>query len=245
MITINQLAPKGEGAVPARKKGASAPRRFCVRKARCDGLETRDAIIAAAELEFADKGYELASAREICRRAGVNSALLSRYFGSKEALYRTVAKRLFGDLGAPLAALAEGVCGDAQWRAAVREWIDDMLFMALPSEKAQRLCAALFRHEVTRPTKFHAEFKEAFGRPVYEGLRNLLAMKVADGERLELLTASIWAQVSAYALADGKWVETFRPAGLGNRAWSEKIAAHICESVFTAVEKGKAKTWKR
>ncbi len=199
---------------------------------RCDGAETRDAILAAAAAEFAEKGYELASAREICRRAGANSALLSRYFGSKEALYRIIAKRLFGDLGAPLAALADGVRGEAQWRARVREWIDDMLFMTLPTEDAQKLCAALFRHEVTRPTKFHAEFKEAFGRPVYEGLRKLLAMKVKDGERLELLTSSVWAQVSAYALADAKWVESFRPAGLGNRAWADKIADVICEMLF-------------
>ena len=204
---------------------------------RRDGAETRDAILAAAEAEFAEKGYELASAREICRRAGANSALLSRYFGSKEALYRIVAKRLFGDLGAPLAALADGVRGDAEWRARVREWIDDMLFMTLPTEKAQKLCAALFRHEVTRPTKFHAEFKEAFGRPVYEGLRKLLAMKVKDDERLELLTSSVWVQVSAYALADAKWVESFRPAGLGNRAWADKIAAFICEGIFNLGKK--------
>ena len=160
------------------------------RKARQDGVETREAILAAAEQEFADKGFELASAREICRRAGANSALLSRYFGSKEALYRLVAKRLFGDLGAPLATLADGVKDEKSWRAAVREWVDDMLFMTLPTERAQKLCAGLFRHEVTRPTKFHDEFKEAFGRPVYEGLRKLLAMKVKDEERLELLTTS-------------------------------------------------------
>ena len=147
------------------------------RKARQDGAATREAILAAAAEEFADKGFALASARAICRRAGANSALLSRYFGSKEALYRLVAKRLFGDLGAPLARLADGVTDEKSWRAAVREWVDDMLFMTLPTEKAQKLCAALFRHEVTRPTKFHAEFKEAFGRPVYGGLRQLLAMK--------------------------------------------------------------------
>ena len=110
------------------------------RKARADGVETREAIIAAAEGEFAEKGFELASAREICRRAGVNSALLSRYFGSKDALYRIVAKRLFGDLGAPLAALADGVTDDASWRGAVREWVDDMLFMTIPTERAQKLC---------------------------------------------------------------------------------------------------------
>ena len=207
------------------------------RKARQDGVETREAILAAAEAEFAEKGFELASAREICRRAEVNSALLSRYFGSKEALYRIVAKRLFGDLGAPLAALADGVRDEKSWRAAVREWVDDMLFMTLPTEKAQRLCAALFRHEVTRPTKFHAEFKKAFGRPVYEGLRKLLAMKVKDEERLELLTTSIWAQVSVYALADEKWHRSFRPKGIGNRAWAEKVTDSICESVFLALHK--------
>ena len=208
-----------------------------VRKARSDGAETRSGIVGAAEEEFAAKGYDLASAREICRRAGVNSALLSRYFGSKEGLYRIVAKRLFGDLGAPLAALADGVKDEKSWRAAVREWVDDMLFMTLPTERAQKLCAALFRHEVTRPTKFHAEFKEAFGRPVYEGLRKLLAMKMKNEDRLELLTTSVWAQVSVYALADAKWHASFRPAGVGNRAWAEKVTDSICEQVFLALNK--------
>ena len=205
------------------------------RKLRRDGLATREAILAAAEQEFAGKGFELASAREICRRAGANSALMNRYFGSKETLYRLVAKRLFGDLGAPLARLADGVTDEKSWCAAVREWVEDMLFMTLPTERAQRLCAGLFRHEVTRPTKFHDEFKEAFGRPVYEGLRKLLAMKVKDEERLELLTMSIWAQVSVYALADEKWHRSFRPTGVGNRAWAEKVTDSICESVFVSV----------
>ena len=209
------------------------------RKTRCDGERTREAILAAAEAEFAEKGFELASAREICRRADANAALISRYFGSKESLYRIVAKRLFGDLGAPLAKLADGVKDEKSWRAAVREWVDDMLFMTLPTERAQKLCAALFRHEVTRPTKFHAEFKEAFGRPVFDGLRKLLAMKVRDDESLDLWTSSVWAQVSVYALADKKWHASFRPAGVGNRAWAEKVAAHICEGVFEATKNTK------
>ncbi len=216
---------KGKGSGDAVLAGRS-------RKARQDGVETREAILAAAEAEFAEKGFALASAREICRRARANSALMNRYFGSKEALYRIVAKRLFGDLGAPLAKLADGVKDEKSWRAAVREWVDDMLFMTLPTEKAQKLCAGLFRHEVTSPTKFHEEFKEAFGRPVYEGLRKLLAMKVKDEEGLELLTTSIWAQVSVYALADRKWHDSFRPKGLDNRAWAEKVRDHICEQVL-------------
>jgi len=207
-----------------------------VRKARQDGIETREAIVAAAEAEFAENGFELASAREICRRAKANVALLCRYFGSKEALYRIVARRLFGDLGAPLATLHEKVRDDASWRAAVREWVDDMLFMTLPTEQAQKLCALLFRQEVTRPTKFHKEFKEAFGRPVFEGLKKLLAMKVKDSEQLDLWTSAIWAQVSVYALSDRKWHADFKPSGTGVREWAGKVSAHICETLFKALE---------
>ena len=208
-----------------------------VRKTRVDGIETREAILAAAQEEFAEKGFELASAREICRRAGVNSALLSRYFGSKEDLYRIVAKKLFGDLGAPLAALYEKAGDEASWRAAVREWVEDMLFMTLPTEKEQKLCAALFRHEVTRPTKFHNEFKEAFGRPVYDGLKKLLSRKITRPEALDLWASSIWAQVSIYALADEKWHKSFRPKGVASRKWSEMVSNHICEMIFTSLDK--------
>jgi AcrR family transcriptional regulator len=207
-----------------------------VRKTRVDGIETREAIIAAAQEEFAEKGFDLASAREICRKAKVNSALLNRYFGSKEALYRIVAKKLFGDLGAPLANLSEKVSDENSLCAALREWVDDMLFMTLPTEKIQKLCAKLFCHEVTRPTKFYAEFKESFGRPVYEGLKKLLAHKIKDKLALDLWASSIWTQVSAYALADTKWHSSFRPNGVKTRDWADKIADHICSQFFRALK---------
>ena len=206
------------------------------RKNRVDGERTRGKILAEAEREFAEKGYELASVREITRRAGVNMALANRYFGSKEDLYRLVAKRLFGDLGAPMAALAEKATDEASWRAAVREWVDDFLFMTLPTEPAQELCAALFRHEVTHPTKFHAEFLRDFGKPVYDALRNLLARAIADETQLELWTTSVWAQVSVYALADKTWHASFRPEGVGVRAWAEEVRDHICATLFACVE---------
>ena len=209
------------------------------RRARQDGVETREAILAAAEDEFAEKGFELASAREICRRAGVNSALLSRYFGSKDELYRIVAKRLFGDLGAPLAKLADNVRDEETWRAAVREWVNDMLFMTIPTKRAQKLCAALFRHEVTRPTKFHRELSDAFGKPVYEGLRALISRKVKDSERLDLWCSSVWAQVSVYALADSAWHKAFRPRGAKSRAWAKRVSDHICDQVFLSLDSKK------
>ena len=206
------------------------------RKERCDGCETREAILDAAEEEFSDKGFELASMREICRKADANSALASRYFGSKAGLYRVVAKRLFGDLGAPMTVLAASVRDDATWKAAVREWVADFLYMTMPTAKAQKRCAGLFRHEVTAPTKFHVEFMRAFGKPVYDALHALIAMKVKDAHRIELMTSSVWAQVAVYALSDSRLHASFRPKGVTVEAWREKVCDHVCENVYGGVK---------
>ena len=146
-----------------------------------------------------------------------------------------MAKRLFGDLGAPMATLAEKAVDGASWRAAIREWVDDFLFMTIPTEKAQKLCAGLFRHEVVSPTKFHAEFKRDFGKPVYDALRELLSMALDDEDAIELWASSIWAQVSVYALADRKWHASFRPTGAKASDWRSKVGEHIAGSAFASI----------
>lgn len=52
-----------------------------------DARATKDAILDAARIVFMNKGYDSAGTREIAERAGVNVALISRYFGSKEGLF--------------------------------------------------------------------------------------------------------------------------------------------------------------
>lgn len=207
-----------------------------MRKMRTDGQATREAILASAEVEFSEKGFELASVRAICTKAGANVALADRYFGSKDALYRIVAKRLFGDLGAPMAAVAERAKTADGWREAVREWVGDFLFMTLPTERPQVLCRGLFRHEVVRPTKFHDEFIRDYGKPIYDSLRQLVEAVEKDPVKIELLTSSIWSQIAVYALADESWQKNFRPQGVTTASWRETVCDHICENFFAAVE---------
>ena len=49
--------------------------------------DTREAILAAARVAFADKGYDGASIRLIAGGAGVDPALIHHYFGTKEQLF--------------------------------------------------------------------------------------------------------------------------------------------------------------
>ncbi|MFI7100900.1 TetR/AcrR family transcriptional regulator [Streptomyces sp. NPDC050161] len=57
---------------------------------RRDARATRRRLLEAAADLFAERGYEAATVRDIAARAGVNQALLFRYFGSKNALLTEV-----------------------------------------------------------------------------------------------------------------------------------------------------------
>lgn len=48
---------------------------------------TKDAILAAARERFAEVGFDKASIRSIATAAGVDSALVHHYFGTKQALF--------------------------------------------------------------------------------------------------------------------------------------------------------------
>ncbi|MEU6509036.1 TetR family transcriptional regulator [Streptomyces sp. NPDC046942] len=55
-----------------------------------DARGTRARILHAAGAVFAERGYEAATVRDIAGRAGVNQALIFRYFGSKKTLLTEV-----------------------------------------------------------------------------------------------------------------------------------------------------------
>jgi len=55
--------------------------------------DKRDEILDAAEILFAEHGFEAVSVREISKAADINIAMISYYFGSKEKLYEEVVNR--------------------------------------------------------------------------------------------------------------------------------------------------------
>jgi AcrR family transcriptional regulator len=57
-----------------------------------DAEATRAAILAAAKIHFARSGYEGAFARDIAAEAGVDAALINRYFGGKQGLFEAALK---------------------------------------------------------------------------------------------------------------------------------------------------------
>jgi AcrR family transcriptional regulator len=55
-----------------------------------DAQATRLALLKAGQRRFGVLGYDRTTTRDIAKDAGVNLALISRYFGGKEGLYQAV-----------------------------------------------------------------------------------------------------------------------------------------------------------
>ncbi|HEY6640804.1 TetR/AcrR family transcriptional regulator [Povalibacter sp.] len=70
---------------------ARAVRRHKVKApVREDGAQTRRQLLEVAGQVFAAQGYERATSKEICRRAGANIAAVNYHFGGKDGLYAAV-----------------------------------------------------------------------------------------------------------------------------------------------------------
>jgi Transcriptional regulator len=61
-----------------------------------DAARTRQALLVAAQEIFSIHGYADAGVRQITARAGVNMALVNRYFGSKERLFEEALRDILG-----------------------------------------------------------------------------------------------------------------------------------------------------
>lgn len=91
-------------------KSAGAPRRRGRPSADC--AQGADNLLRTARRNFALRGYEATSVREIARQAALDPALIAHHFGSKEALWLAVVHQI-KELMDPMLETAEALRGDA------------------------------------------------------------------------------------------------------------------------------------
>ncbi|MFD8912874.1 TetR family transcriptional regulator [Streptomyces sp. NPDC059575] len=78
------------------------------RPPRTESGDTRDRILAAAREEFSERGYEKTSVRGIAKAAGVDSALVHHYFGTKDQIFEAAVTVSFAPALAAPDAIVEG-----------------------------------------------------------------------------------------------------------------------------------------
>jgi AcrR family transcriptional regulator len=111
--------------------------------AKRSARDSRAAILRAAALEFAERGFDAARVDRIAARARLNKAMLYYHFGSKRALYLEVLRDVFQTVGARARAIADGP-GDAPGKmdawiativeeAAARPWFPPIMLREIAS----------------------------------------------------------------------------------------------------------------
>jgi AcrR family transcriptional regulator len=112
---------------------------------------TKAAILAAAREQFGASGYQAATIRGIAASAGIDPAMVMRYFGSKEGLFAAAAEF---DLQIPdVAAIPKEQVGQALVAHFLDRWEGDDTLMALlrtgvTNESAAGRLQALFASQV-------------------------------------------------------------------------------------------------
>ena len=164
---------------------------------------TKARLLEAAGEEFAEKGFEKATIRGICDRAGANVAAVNYHFGDKEQLYaRAVIEAHRCEMREP-----------EDWRSAVshidepkeqlRQFIAHFLTRVLAIEEEESWHHTLMLRELLRPTQASETLVREVIRPKFDLLRGFLRKlrPEADERRLNALAFSVVGQCMHYKMA--------------------------------------------
>lgn len=171
--------------------------------------DSRQRLLMAAILVFAEKGYDGAGIREIAQRAKANSALVQYYFGSKEGLYTATLQFLFeqgpNSVGAlpppPVPGEPDALRkAEESLRGYIRAFLEDLFACHGSEHCSEEMHGAIhlfWTRELLKPALDRAEMLLAHIQPNVDYLDGCLRILRSDldEEALFLMGCSIHSQI--------------------------------------------------
>ncbi|GAB6166237.1 CerR family C-terminal domain-containing protein [Thermostilla marina] len=200
--------------------------------------DTKTRIIEAAGPIFAEKGFEGATAREICDAAGVNVAAVNYYFGSKENLYAEVVRSAMPVLAEDFTTVASdaGMTPEDKLRLFIRTLVEHMLGRPAPVWKAMLVMREMLSQSSLCREQFIAHIRMNF-----QALLSILDQLLPPGtpEHRRYQTAfSVISQCVHYRGAAEIIRELVPPDLYASRFTPACIAEHITQFVFASLGLG-------
>jgi AcrR family transcriptional regulator len=199
------------------------------------GDDPRDRILAAAGQEFAERGYEAATVRDICLAAGVNVAAVNYYFGDKRRLYIESVKHAH-ELRVKQVPLPEWP-SDRPPSERLHDFVDNLLERMLGFGQPPWQVRLMLR-EVLQPTDACRELVEDYMRPHFAMLVSILddlcAGRLPESE-LRRVAMSIIGQCFLYRAA-GDVVGMLVPANeIASLHTPTRLADHVTRFTLAAL----------
>lgn len=193
-----------------------------------NAAETADArsrLINAALRFFAEKGFEAATTREICKAAGANLSAIRYYFGDKAGLYRAVFNRPIG----------ENICHATISTYAHLSLVDALTgffkqFLEPLKKSAEiRLVMKLYYREMIKPTECLQQEIDNEIKPQHQALvavlQTHLGLSESDADLERLAFAIIGMAV--YFFVGQEVVSTISPAMLDTPEAIDALAERL------------------
>jgi AcrR family transcriptional regulator len=164
---------------------------------------TKQRLLEAAGEEFAERGFEGATVRQICQRADANVAAINYHFGDKEQLYTQAVIEAHrcgtGEVDGFVPPDSLDDSPDLQLRLYIRHFLDQVLSISRRPTWHNRLML----REMVQPTQASEALVREFIRPKFDHLVGILARicPEADAQRLHVLAFSVVGQCLHYRMA--------------------------------------------
>ena len=201
---------------------------------------TREKLLEVAGRVFADRGYQVATIREICVRAGANVAAINYHFGDKLGLYTEVLHQSVraAQIEAVRNALDQEAPPEDILRAVIRARLRGVWRRDLPDWHVRILA-----HELALPTPALRPLINKVARPIYKRLLDLIGAMIGlppNDDKTRLCANSVVGQILAYVLAGpllaGVWPELkMTPEQV------ERIADHIADFSLSYLQNFRSK----
>ncbi len=187
---------------------------------RGSGQQTRAEILAAAERQFAERGFEAARLEDIAADVGIRRAAIFYYFGDKQELYAAVLDEVFA--GAMATVPSRGSVGE-RLEASLIGWIDYVV-------QRPSVARLILREAASAQPDVPSPFVRAGSAPVAL-LRAMIDQGVTSGE-LKPLTdphrfISLMGATTVFHFAAMPWLTHDVPFDPWSQSEIEKLKREI------------------
>ncbi len=134
--------------------------------AESEQLDMRRRIFWAGVKEFAEKGYDGATVRDICREAGgANVNAVNYYYGGKKQLYREILKTMLGEGQKEMSDSASWASGAGAPQERLKGFVRAYCRMLYARGGVAAMFSRIFAREMVSPSDFLDEMTAAYLRP--------------------------------------------------------------------------------
>ncbi len=142
---------------------------------------TREQLFRAAIEVFSEHGYEAATVREICTRAGANVAAINYHFGDKKSLYTAIFDEAFASVRKHRARFLPTTAPAEQRLAAYIRSFFEELYCSEEDQREARQISAIYLMEIAHPTEVLDRIVEEYISKDAEELRDIILGLLGPG----------------------------------------------------------------